>query len=123
MNDYVGTDDLLSVSKSSKVSRVNAGKAGEAMTFGERLRELMADRGVGIRELAREVPCDSGHLSRVANGRKPPSEQLAERLYLEKPHEIERYTLAFDHLRAAALRPSDSQALIARVADEMSRTT
>ncbi|GAA4128139.1 transcriptional regulator [Actinomadura sp. NBRC 104425] len=41
-------------------------------------------------------------------------------LYLEKPHEIERYTLAFDHLRAAALCPSDSQALIARAADEMS---
>lgn len=40
-------------------------------------------------------------------------------LYLEKQHEIERYTMAFDHLRAAALRPSDSQALIARVADNM----
>ncbi|MEU8804863.1 helix-turn-helix transcriptional regulator [Spirillospora sp. NPDC048819] len=40
-------------------------------------------------------------------------------LYLEKRHEIERYTLAFDHLRAAALRPSDSQALIAQVADNM----
>jgi transcriptional regulator with XRE-family HTH domain len=44
-------------------------------------------------------------------------------LYLEKPHEIERYTLAFDHLRAAALRPSASQALIARVADDMARNT
>ncbi|MFF5258171.1 helix-turn-helix domain-containing protein [Actinomadura viridis] len=41
-------------------------------------------------------------------------------LYLEKSHEAERYTLAFDHLRAAALRPSDSQALIARAADSMS---
>lgn len=40
-------------------------------------------------------------------------------LYLEKPHEIDRYTLAFDHLRAAALRPSDSQSLIARTADNM----
>ncbi|MFI0486707.1 helix-turn-helix domain-containing protein [Actinomadura sp. 9N215] len=40
-------------------------------------------------------------------------------LYLEKPHEIERYSMAFDHLRAAALRPSDSQALIARIADNM----
>ncbi|WP_245666722.1 helix-turn-helix domain-containing protein [Actinomadura latina] len=40
-------------------------------------------------------------------------------LYLEKPHEIERYSLAFDHLRAAALRPGDSQELIARVADSM----
>lgn len=40
-------------------------------------------------------------------------------LYLEKAHEIVRYTLAFDHLRAAALRPSDSQTLIARAADDM----
>ncbi|MEV4675615.1 MULTISPECIES: helix-turn-helix domain-containing protein [Actinomadura] len=40
-------------------------------------------------------------------------------LYLEKAHEINRYTLAFDHLRAAALRPSDSLALIARAADTM----
>ncbi len=40
-------------------------------------------------------------------------------LYLEKAHEINRYTLAFDHLRAAALRPSDSLALISRAADTM----
>jgi transcriptional regulator with XRE-family HTH domain len=40
-------------------------------------------------------------------------------LYLEKRHEIERHTLAFDHLRAAALHPDDSRALIARVADEL----
>ncbi|QKW40496.1 helix-turn-helix domain-containing protein [Actinomadura sp. NAK00032] len=40
-------------------------------------------------------------------------------LYLEKAHEIVRYTLAFDHLRAAALRPSDSRILIARAADAM----
>ncbi|GAA4231971.1 helix-turn-helix transcriptional regulator [Actinomadura meridiana] len=44
-------------------------------------------------------------------------------LYLEKPPEIERYTMAFDHLRAAALRPSDSLALIARVADKMTQKT
>lgn len=40
-------------------------------------------------------------------------------LYLEKPHEIERHTLAFDHLRAAALHPEDSRRLIARIADEL----
>jgi hypothetical protein len=28
-------------------------------------------------------------------------------LYLEKKHEIERYSLAFDHLRAAALHPNE----------------
>lgn len=35
-------------------------------------------------------------------------------LYLEKPHEIKRHTLAFDHLRAAALHPDESRRLIAR---------
>lgn len=40
-------------------------------------------------------------------------------LYLEKSHEVERYTLAFDHLRAAALHPINSQELIARAVDSM----
>lgn len=44
-------------------------------------------------------------------------------LYLEKSHEIDRYSLAFDHLRAAALRPSDSQALVGRIADSMACST
>jgi transcriptional regulator with XRE-family HTH domain len=40
-------------------------------------------------------------------------------LYLEKPPEIQRYTLMFDHLRAAALPVGQSRDLIARVADEL----
>jgi transcriptional regulator with XRE-family HTH domain len=40
-------------------------------------------------------------------------------LYLEKPQESERYTLMFDHLRAAALPVSQSRDLIVRVADEL----
>ncbi|MFD0689359.1 helix-turn-helix domain-containing protein [Actinomadura fibrosa] len=44
-------------------------------------------------------------------------------LYLEKKPEIERYSLAFDHLRAAALHPDDSRALISRVAGELARST
>lgn len=38
--------------------------------------------------------------------------------YLEKPAEVERYTLMYDHLRAAALPPDESVALIGRVAKE-----
>jgi len=40
-------------------------------------------------------------------------------LYLEKQEEVRRYTLIFDHLRAAALPVDASQALIATVADEL----
>lgn len=43
-------------------------------------------------------------------------------LYLEKKHEIERHTLAFDHLRAAALHPNESRRLIGRVRDELARS-
>ncbi|MEW2354331.1 hypothetical protein [Spirillospora sp. NPDC029432] len=50
------------------------------MTFGERLRELMTEQGVGVRELARSVPCDPGHLSKLRLGHKMPSERLAQRL-------------------------------------------
>ncbi|MFC7734061.1 helix-turn-helix transcriptional regulator [Actinomadura keratinilytica] len=50
------------------------------MTFAEKLRELMAERGLSLRELSRTVPYDKGNLSRVINGHKRPSEKLAARL-------------------------------------------
>lgn len=40
-------------------------------------------------------------------------------IYLEKQPEVERYTLIFDHLRAAALPTEASKAIIARVASEL----
>lgn len=39
-------------------------------------------------------------------------------LYLEKPEELRAYTLTYDHLRASALNPRDSVAMIAKLADE-----
>ncbi|GAA4058523.1 helix-turn-helix transcriptional regulator [Actinomadura miaoliensis] len=50
------------------------------MTFGEKLRALMAERQISQRRLAAMVPCDNGHLSKVANGVKRPSPELVERL-------------------------------------------
>jgi transcriptional regulator with XRE-family HTH domain len=41
-------------------------------------------------------------------------------LYLEKPQEVQRYRLMFDHLRAPALSVDASRALIVRAADETS---
>ncbi len=40
-------------------------------------------------------------------------------LYLEKPEDLARYTLMFDHLRAAALPVGQSRDLIARTRDEL----
>ena len=48
--------------------------------FGEEIRRLMAERRVGLRELARQVSYDPGYLSKVVNGRKAVSRDLARRL-------------------------------------------
>ncbi|HKS48603.1 MAG TPA: helix-turn-helix transcriptional regulator [Amycolatopsis sp.] len=40
--------------------------------------------------------------------------------FLELPPDVKRYTLMFDHLRAAALRPDDSVAVIAEAAERFS---
>ncbi|WP_344919448.1 Scr1 family TA system antitoxin-like transcriptional regulator [Streptosporangium oxazolinicum] len=40
-------------------------------------------------------------------------------MYLEKTPEVERYTLMFDHLRAAALPVEASRTLIAKIAAEL----
>lgn len=45
-------------------------------------------------------------------------ETLTGTLYLEQPGELEGYRSAFDHLRASALNPADSLALIQRAAKE-----
>ncbi|GAA2638850.1 helix-turn-helix transcriptional regulator [Actinomadura fulvescens] len=50
------------------------------MTFGEKLRQLMAERGMSQRYLARSVPCNDGYLSRIANDHRAPSVEVAERL-------------------------------------------
>ncbi len=44
-----------------------------AMTaFGDELRRLLAERGVPLREAARRAHCDSGYLSKLARGDRPP---------------------------------------------------
>jgi transcriptional regulator with XRE-family HTH domain len=40
-------------------------------------------------------------------------------VYLEQPSDVHRYTLMFDHLRAAALKPDDTVDLIERAADRL----
>jgi hypothetical protein len=48
--------------------------------FSEFLIRVMTEREVGVRELARQVPCNPGYLSNLRNGRKRPSPSVAARL-------------------------------------------
>jgi len=48
--------------------------------FGERVLVLAEERSLSLRELARRVPCDASHLSKVVHGRKKPSLRVAARL-------------------------------------------
>jgi hypothetical protein len=46
--------------------------------FGTELARLMAARCVGVRELARMVPCNAGHISNLRSGKARPSPELVE---------------------------------------------
>jgi transcriptional regulator with XRE-family HTH domain len=48
--------------------------------FGRELSRLMDARGIGVRELARAVPCNPGHISNLRSGRNRPSHEMAARL-------------------------------------------
>lgn len=48
--------------------------------FGEELARLMAARGIGVRQLARLVHYNPGHLSNLKNGKARPSPELAREL-------------------------------------------
>jgi transcriptional regulator with XRE-family HTH domain len=48
--------------------------------FGRELARLMQARGLGVRELARLVPCNPGHISNLRSGKAQPSPELAESL-------------------------------------------
>jgi transcriptional regulator with XRE-family HTH domain len=50
------------------------------MDFAARLRALMHERGLGVRALARLVPCDPALISRLANRRQRVSPEMAQRL-------------------------------------------
>ena len=46
--------------------------------FGTELARLMQERGTGVRELARLVPCNPGHVSNLRSGKARPSRELAQ---------------------------------------------
>ena len=45
--------------------------------FGRELARLMGARGLGVREVARRVPCNPGHISNLRSGKAQPSPELA----------------------------------------------
>jgi hypothetical protein len=47
--------------------------------FADELRRVAA-RGLGVRDLARQVPCNPGYISQLRNGQNRPSDQIAGRL-------------------------------------------
>ena len=82
---YVGSGDRLNVTTghhgSSLVTVVTGAMMGTAMDeFSQALRALMAEHRVGVRALARQVPCDHALVSRLSSGQRPPSAALARRL-------------------------------------------
>lgn len=48
--------------------------------FGTKLARLMTSRGLGVRELARLVPCNPGHISNLRSGKASASPELVARL-------------------------------------------
>jgi hypothetical protein len=48
-------------------------------------------------------------------------EGLTDSVYIERPHDVNLYVKAFDHLRALALSPQRSASLIRKVLEEHSR--
>jgi transcriptional regulator with XRE-family HTH domain len=46
-------------------------------------------------------------------------ENIETGVYLEQPDVVHRYTLMFDHLRAAALKPDDTVAMVEQAADRL----
>src|ERR1039458_6060424 len=45
--------------------------------FSTELARLMEARGLGVREVARRVPCNPGHISNLRSGKAQPSPELA----------------------------------------------
>jgi transcriptional regulator with XRE-family HTH domain len=58
--------------------QAQAGSVTRCMSaFGTELARLMQARGLGVRELARRVPCNPGHISNLRSGKAQPSAGLA----------------------------------------------
>jgi hypothetical protein len=87
------------------------------MTFGEKMRALMAERGMSVRGLARAVPCDPSLISKISRDLERPSQRVAERIDEECGAGGALYALWEP---AGAITPDDEDRL-ARAAQKPSR--
>ncbi|MEV6601038.1 helix-turn-helix transcriptional regulator [Actinoplanes sp. NPDC051346] len=84
--------------------------------FGQRVRALRTERGWSLGELAASVPCDKGHLSRIENGGRRPTAELARRI--DEVLGARGDIVAAAHLDAVAAddaRPWETAELLRRV--------
>lgn len=79
--------------------------------FGGELIRLMAERGVGVRQLARDCYVNPGHISNIRNGKDRPSPELAKAIDKSLGAGGELAALAL-HRKAAVPLPSDEIAAI-----------
>jgi transcriptional regulator with XRE-family HTH domain len=84
--------------------------------FGTELARLMAARGLGVRELARMVPCNPGHISNLRSGKARPSPELARILDVRLDADSALAALA---PAPEPRRPQPTATLIDDVADEI----
>ena len=89
---------------------------------------MRSSQTADLTEDAGDLTCSQVHVRLAAScGISPEAtdptvvyvETLAGGIYLEKRSDVNRYTLAFDRLRAAALHPDDSVHLIEQVASSL----
>ena len=73
--------------------------------FGAELGRLMAARRLGVREVARQVPCNPGYVSSLRSGNKRPSPRIAERLDNILGGHGQLAALASDEAEIGGLRP------------------
>ncbi|MFC6935217.1 helix-turn-helix domain-containing protein [Actinomadura yumaensis] len=82
------------------------------MTFGEKMRALMAERGVSLRALAKTLPADPGHLSRISRDLKPPSDDMAAQIDHALGADGTLTALARTSPARPALTPDDEERLL-----------
>jgi transcriptional regulator with XRE-family HTH domain len=73
----VGDVDGLTVNHGQRSTVLVVSRMVYGMDFAQALRALMAKRGISGNALARRAYCDKAYISRVVNGKQPPSAKLA----------------------------------------------
>jgi transcriptional regulator with XRE-family HTH domain len=82
------------------------GSKGIAGHFGRQVRRDRLARGMSITELAQETGINAAHLSRIENGRRPPTARIADALDKSFPDRRGWYLQWFDDIRAAPEIPA-----------------